>query len=246
MYEPCEPGAYCFELFGHHLALNRHNAPYVGIGVLLFILLVHSYWPRPAPPKPPEPKTPLEAIEREIAEGCANISSTTAGIFVVALFLTLLRPDPTPAVTLFGFYGTHVRSKGSIRSFWVFLTVTLCVDVIWLIEYSPLRPIAWEQLQTLSRKEQLAVTFSGLNAFYKIMAIYSAMHLQGIFEKREAMLAAAGGEAKAEEGTAKGTTSSGEPLDSRSLAAQEAGTSQGSTSQADKPPNGKAPFWGKK
>ena len=42
---------------------------------------------------------------------------------------------------------------------------------------SPLRPIGWEQLQLLSRKEQLAVTFSALNAVYKLMVIYACIRL---------------------------------------------------------------------
>ena len=108
MVEPCEPGAICLDVFGYHLALNRHNGPYVALAMLLFILIVYSYWPRPEPPKLPPPATPLEAVEREIAEGCASVSSTTTGIFIIALFLSVLRPDPTPAVTLFAFYGLQL------------------------------------------------------------------------------------------------------------------------------------------
>ena len=42
---------------------------------------------------------------------------------------------------------------------------------------SPLHPIGWEQLQLLTRKEQLAVTFSAFNAAYKLMAIYTSYRL---------------------------------------------------------------------
>ena len=58
------------------------------------------------------------------------------------------------------------------------MAVTICVDFIWLFEYSPLRPINLDQLQQLTRKEQLAVTFSGLNAVYKLMVITSSIQLQ--------------------------------------------------------------------
>ena len=201
--EPCEPGAKCIDMFGYQLLLNYQNSMYIAVGFILLALMIHSYWPRPPPPPPPPPATPLEAVEREIEGGCGEVAWVTTGIFTLSLFLSILRPDPTPAVTLFGFYGTHVRSKGSIRSFWVFLAITFCVDVIWVVQYrralprafivlphhappppplsrvrrSPLRPIGWEQLQLLTRKEQLAVTFSALNAIYKLMAIYACIRL---------------------------------------------------------------------
>ena len=48
----------------------------------------------------------LAALEAEIGEKCDSVTWTTTGIFVLSIFLTILRPDPTLAVCLFGFYGT--------------------------------------------------------------------------------------------------------------------------------------------
>ncbi|KAL1519934.1 hypothetical protein AB1Y20_023422 [Prymnesium parvum] len=211
--EPCEPEAICLPLFGYQLLLDYQNSMYLGVGLVLLALLLYSFWPRPPPPPLPPAQTELEAVERTIEKGCADVSGVTTGIFIFSLFLSVLRPDPTPAVTLFGFYGTHVRSKGSIRSFWVFLSVTVCVDVLWLVEYSPLQPIGWEQLQLLSRKEQIAIILSAVNAVYKLLVIHSSIWLCQAFAKREALLNAA-------TSGVVGTTSSGDPLDSRSLSAQ--------------------------
>ena len=47
-----------------------------------------------------------KSTQTQIIEGCDSLTWVTAGIFVVSLFLSILRPDPTLAICLFGFYGT--------------------------------------------------------------------------------------------------------------------------------------------
>lgn len=42
---------------------------------------------------------------------------------------------------------------------------------------SPLRPIGWEQLQLLSRKEQIAVMLTAVNILYKTLAVCSSIWL---------------------------------------------------------------------
>ena len=42
---------------------------------------------------------------------------------------------------------------------------------------SPLRPIGFEQLQLLTRKEQLAVTFTALNFVYKLMVVHASLRV---------------------------------------------------------------------
>lgn len=224
----CEPGALlgCVDVFSLHLTLSTENLTYTVLALALLGLLIHSYWPQPEARAAPEPSTPLEGIELEIADGCDQLSWITTGILVISLLLSVLRPDPTPAVTLFGFYGTHVRSKGSIRSFWTFLAVTIVVDVVWLLEYSPLHPIDWATLQQLTRKEQLACVMSAVNALYKAAAVYTSIVVTRAFERRERLLSdiAAGGSSPG--GPCSDDTkltSSGEPLDARSLAAQQEG-----------------------
>ena len=71
---------------------------------------------------------------------------------------------------------------------------------------------------------QLSVMLSVLNLVYKVIVVYSAINLQMSFTKREELIkqmeleAGLGGAPSSAPATA--TTSSGEPLDSRSLAAQ--------------------------
>lgn len=105
---------------------------------------------------PMEAQSKIAELEKKIIEECDNLTWVTTGIFILSIFLTILRPDPTLAVCLFGFYGAHVRSYGAIRSFWFFTSVTIIVDVLWLLAYSPLRPIEWDTLQQLSRKDQVS------------------------------------------------------------------------------------------
>merc|ERR1712087_1043683 len=88
-------------------------------------------------------------MSAKIAEHCESLSYITAGIFVISLFLSVLRPDPTLAVCLFGFYGAHVRSKAAIRSFWVFLGLTILIDVFWALQFSALRPFSLDQLKQM-------------------------------------------------------------------------------------------------
>jgi hypothetical protein len=53
------------------------------------------------------------------------------------------------------FAGAHVRSAGAIRTFWFFMLISIAVDLLWLFVYSPLRPIAWDTILSLSRKDQV-------------------------------------------------------------------------------------------
>lgn len=164
---------------------------------------------------------PSVSLPARIAEHCESLSYITTGIFVISLFLSILRPDPTLAVCLFGFYGAHVRSKGAIRSFWVFLLLTICVDVMWLVEYSALRPFTFEQLQLMTRREQVAVALSVLNVLYKLVVVFISIRLQILFGRRE--------EAVAEQAEAAvATYPNGAPVDYRSLASKDttAGSSQ--------------------
>jgi len=163
-----------------------------------------------------------QQLATKIADSCESLTYTTSGIFVASLFLTVLRPDPTLAVCLFGFYGAHVRSKGAIRSFWVFLLLTVGIDVFWLVSYSALRPtssgFSWDMIQEMSRREQVAVALSALNVVYKLAVVVTAIRLQGLFSTYER----ASNESIDAKKPAEAGTSSGAPLDKRSLAAQDA------------------------
>ena len=54
-----------------------------------------------------------------------------------------------------GFYGAHVRSMGAVRSYWFFMSISVVVDFMWIFTYSPMRPIAWDTLKAISRKDQV-------------------------------------------------------------------------------------------
>ena len=52
------------------------------------------------------------SVRAEIDESCETLIWITTGIFLISIFLSILRPEPTLAVCLFGFYGAHTHSKG--------------------------------------------------------------------------------------------------------------------------------------
>jgi len=156
----------------------------------------------------------LEDLRAQIAEGCESVSYVTSGIFVISIFLTILRPDPTLAICLFGFYGAHVRSKGAIRSFWIFLLMSVLVDGLWVVQYSALRPFAWSQVQQMTRREQVAVAFSFVNMIYKVGVVSTGVQLQLLFGKLETALLE-------QANLAQSSTSSGAVVDGGSLAAQD-------------------------
>ena len=97
----------------------------------------------------------LAQLEAKIGEHCDNVTWVTTSIFLLSIFLSILRPDPTLTICLFGFYGAHVRSAGAIRTFWFFMLVSVGVDLLWLFIYSPMRPIAFDTMMSLSRKDQV-------------------------------------------------------------------------------------------
>ena len=64
-------------------------------------------------------------------------------------YAACLQPQPPCPVHL---AGAHVRSEGAIRSFWVFLSLSLLVDCVWMYKTSGLNPFTWEQLEQLQRQ----------------------------------------------------------------------------------------------
>ena len=70
----------------------------------------------------------------------------------------------------------------------------------------------------------MSVVLSVLNTVYKVLVVYTGIALTMVFTKRDALIQQmemdAGFRTGAGAGAANATTSSGEPLDARSLAAQ--------------------------
>lgn len=99
---------------------------------------------------------PGAMLRAEIEENCETLIWITTGIFLISIFLSILRPDPTLAICLFGFYGAHTRSRGAVRAFWVYLLVSVLIDALWLYQYSALQPFTWQQMQQMTRREQVS------------------------------------------------------------------------------------------
>ena len=116
------------------------------------------------------------------------------------------------------FTGAHVRSAPAIRTFWYFTVLSIFVDFLWLFVYSPLRPIAWTTMLSVSRKDQvravaiplnsvglprflcipcqpavvvcaqLSLMLTVLNTAYKGMVVWTAIQLHMLFAKRDALI----------------------------------------------------------
>ena len=104
-----------------------------------------------------------------------------------------------------------MRSRGALRSYWVFAALSVVIDALWLAFDSRLQTPSWERLAELTRREQIAVTLSVLNAAYKLYVVYLCVRLQALFAARDAA---------ANDGRA--ATSSGGALRAGSLAAHDA------------------------
>jgi len=171
-------------------------------------------------------------LEETIAEQSDLLTWITTGIFILSLFSSIVRSDPTMSICLFGFYGAHVRSEGAIRSFWVFLSLSLLVDCVWMYKTSGLNPFTWEQLEQLQRQAQIAVALTVLNMFYKLVVIAVSVRLQFVFNAREEGEREASNPAAAD----AGCTSSGEMRSKSSLASQD-------SAQANPQRSGKEVSW---
>jgi len=157
----------------------------------------------------------------EIEENCETLTWITTGIFLISIFLSILRPDPTLAVCLFGFYGAHTQSRGAVRAFWIYLLVTVLIDALWLYQYSALQPFTWQQMQQMTRREQVAVALTVVNVLYKLVVVGVGARLQMLLGAFEASVE---GEARSLPGSPAAVTSSnsGRGYGSGSLASQDA------------------------
>ena len=147
--------------------------------------------------------------------------------------------------------GAHVRSAGAIRTFWFFTLLSIFVDLLWLFVYSPLRPIAFDTILALSRKDQVRAHARALLAESAVMCVCSSTDVPpppACDSQLSLMLSVLNTAYKVlvvwtavsltncftqrdalieqmeiDAGVKGATTSSGAALDARSLAAQEAG-----------------------
>ena len=57
----------------------------------------------------------LITVEAKIGEHCDQVTWVTSGIFTLSIFLSILRPDPTLTICLFGFYGARAHHANAKR-----------------------------------------------------------------------------------------------------------------------------------
>ena len=72
-----------------------------------------------------------------------------------------------------------------MRAFWVYLLISVLIDGLWLYQYSALQPFTWQQLQQMTRREQVAVALTAVNIVYKLVVVGIGARLQmllGAFE----------------------------------------------------------------
>ncbi|KAG8464850.1 hypothetical protein KFE25_010218 [Diacronema lutheri] len=110
-----------------------------------------------------------------------DIASThswlTTTLFCISLFESVFRPDPTSVICLFGFYATAHRSAPAVRSFSTFLALTVFVDVLWFLEYSPLQYFSLDALLEVPRRGQMALILSALSVLYKLIVLPISLRL---------------------------------------------------------------------
>merc|ERR1712192_5328 len=152
----------------------------------------------------------------DIADSAVTISWMTLSIFCVGMFLTLLRPDPTVVVCLFGIYGSQHLNFRSLKVFVAFLTLSIGTDVVWILVGSELgqsvdlETFEFQDIFELSRTAQIALMLTALNLVYKIILIPLCIRIiPSIIKYRESML------------DEENTTSDGAAQSSGSLAAKD-------------------------
>jgi len=96
-----------------------------------------------------------------------------------------------------------------MRSFAIFLALTVVVDVLWFIEYSPLQYMALDALWEVPRRGQLALILSLLSVLYKLISIGVSVRLYRAYAAAQKLV------------EQFGQTSSGEAVLPGSLAAKD-------------------------
>lgn len=153
----------------------------------------------------------MGALEMASDDIATTHSWLTTTLFCISMFESVFRPDPTSVICLFGFYATAHRSAPAVRSFSTFLALTVFVDVLWFLEYSPLQYLSIDALFEVPRRGQMALILSALSVVYKLVVLPVSMRLYRSYaaEQTQALIEL-------------GETSSGERLAGGSLAAKDA------------------------
>lgn len=134
----------------------------------------------------------MGALEMASDDIASTHSWLTTTLFCISLFESVFRPDPTSVICLFGFYATAHRSAPAVRSFSTFLALTLVVDVLWFLEYSPLQYLSLDALLEVPRRGQMALILSALSVVYKLIVLPVALRLYRSYAAEQAQAARLG------------------------------------------------------
>ena len=111
-------------------------------------------------------------------------------LFMISTVMSIFRPDPTLAIAMINFYATAHRSAPAVCAFGILLALSLAVDVVWFVEYSPLQILSMDALLVLSQQGQLAITFTAVSMAYKLAVLYASPGLYRAFAAEDAQAAA--------------------------------------------------------
>mmetsp|Transcript_5437 Transcript_5437/g.13423 ORF Transcript_5437/g.13423 Transcript_5437/m.13423 type:complete len:156 (-) Transcript_5437:117-584(-) len=118
--------------------------------------------------------TDAEQLADDIASTHTWLMTT---LFCISLFESVFRPDPTNVIALFGFYGTSHRSAAAMRSFGIFLALTLVVDGLWFFTFEPFPSLSMESFMEVSRSGQMALVLSLVSVLYKLIILPVSVRL---------------------------------------------------------------------
>jgi hypothetical protein len=131
-------------------------------------------------------------------------------LFMISAVMSIYRPDPTPAISMIIFYATAHRSAPAVYAFGILLALSLAVDVVWFVEYSPLQVLTLDALLVLSQPGQLALTFTAVSVAYKLAVLYASPGLYRAFAAEAAAQATADALAAAARARALAPAAAGE------------------------------------
>ena len=178
------------------------------------------------PTTPHSDAPPSSSDDHDAQDTADSLLWIASAALAIAMANAILRPDPTPAVALIAIYAADQKSNTAATATLFYTPITILVDAMWLLYYSALQPLTWEQLEEMTRKEQLAVALTAVNVAYKLIILLLAYKLKTILSKHNLAIhrATQGGLVITTTDDQLPTSSSGRLIPQESLAFQDFST----------------------